>query len=167
MINLACMLGAGRLEQCFSVHSKLILTGACQGLELTCRVGNIMDVNLKVEAADKDEEKRREKKKEGKEEGEGEGEGRGEKNSPVGVAEPERAAEPLARARPEKCSKVIAEKNSQRGKSGLRLPPPGARFRGGGRLHTGFPRPPPLRASGVCTAYSLGLILFSSPVTAC
>ena len=45
-----------------------------------------MDVNLKVEAADKDEEKRREKKKEGKEEGEGEGEGRGEKNSPVGVA---------------------------------------------------------------------------------
>lgn len=92
MINLACMLGAGRLEQCFSVHSKFSRVHA--RASSSDSVSNVtgIDLNLKVEAADKDEEKRREKKKEGKEEGEGKGEGRGEKNSPVGVASPERAA---------------------------------------------------------------------------
>ena len=75
------------------VSATFHVEGACQGLELYS-VSNVTDIdlNLKVEAADKDEEKRREKKKEGKEEGEGKGEGRGEKNSPVGAAEPSRAA---------------------------------------------------------------------------
>lgn len=37
---------------------------------------------------------------------------------------------------------------------------------GGAGACAHFSSPPPLDASGVCAAYSLGLILFSSPVTA-